>query len=251
MKISLAIAKSLAKHRTIRRNLYSPADPPLAPRRRERGRENIAVGVRVSRGRTPCASPPPFLLRAAPPFYRGWLYRRLPGHSHASTTNCMSDQSISPPPPIVPAQRTESARFALHVLFSIPLPQAAFLSLSLRHLSLLTGSSPPSCPSLSLSLSPCTFSARRSSSPPGHTLVSRVCFRVRYYQAWKLRPALFELFATVLIRFIVAAWPRQAAWIQLHPQLRPAPSRGLRDKPTFSRDMHLHRDQSFPGWLVS
>lgn len=33
------------------------ANPPVAPTRRERGRENIAVGVQVSRGRTPCASP--------------------------------------------------------------------------------------------------------------------------------------------------------------------------------------------------
>lgn len=47
------------RHRTIRRNLHFSVSLwpiPLASTRRERGRENIAVGVRVSRGRTPCAS---------------------------------------------------------------------------------------------------------------------------------------------------------------------------------------------------
>lgn len=47
------------KHRAIRRNLHFSVSLwpiPLASTRRERGRENIAVGVRVSRGRTPCAS---------------------------------------------------------------------------------------------------------------------------------------------------------------------------------------------------
>ena len=150
-------------------------------------------------------SPPRRHLRSTAADYTRWLL----GHSHASTTNCMSDQSISlPPPPIAPTQRTESARFALHVLFSIPLPQAVgVLSLTLHHLSLLAGfPRSPSLPSLSL------YILRTALHHPArYILVSRVCFRARYYQAWKLRLALFELFATVLIRFIVAAWPRQAA----------------------------------------
>lgn len=87
--------------------------------------------------------------------------------------------------------------------------------------------------SLSLFLPFPVHSPHRSSSPPGHTL-ARV-LEPWYYQAWKLRLALFELFATVLIRFIAAAWPRQAARIQFHPPtFAPRLRRDPRDKPTSS-----------------
>jgi len=70
----------------------------------------------------PSPAPLPSRLGSAevPPSIPRWL----PGHSHASTTNCMSDQSISlPPPPIVPAQR------ALNLLVSRCTYYSVFLSL--------------------------------------------------------------------------------------------------------------------------
>jgi len=105
--------------------------------------------------------------------------------------------------PSWPAQRTESPRFALYILFSIPLPQAS--SSLFLHLSFL---------SFSLSFSRFYFSfflfmhfPYPSPSAISDTVVSLayVLERAPYYRAWKLSPALFELFATVLIRFIAAA----------------------------------------------
>lgn len=89
----------------------------------------------------------------------------------------------------------------MYVLFSIPLPQASS-SLSHRHLS------PPSPTSLfSLSLVLSMYSPHSSPSAIPDILVSlaHVLERAPYYRAWKLNLALFELFATVLIRFIAAA----------------------------------------------
>lgn len=105
----------------IRRNLHSrsPPSPPHHPlaeltcsvlrvvsdtRRNEVERISRLVGARespaVSETLRGLLDPPP--PGGTTPFHRRLCQWWLPGHSHASTTNCMSDQSISLPlPPIV------------------------------------------------------------------------------------------------------------------------------------------------------
>lgn len=199
--------------------------PLLAPTRCERGRENIAVGVRVSRGRTPCASSPS---PVSPP-------RGTSGSTAADYTGgCPAIVTLAlliacptkvyhhrhpscPPSALNPlVSRCTYCSVFLSLRRRSPFPSATYHSSRAR---LSTLPSPSLSPSFILSLSPRTFSVPLFITTWTHTRISR--FRARYYQAWKLRPALFELFATVLIRFILAAWPRQAAWIQFHPQLSP------------------------------
>lgn len=116
--------------------------------------------------------------------------------------------------PSWPAQRTESARFAARTIqYSSPSGAFSLFLLATYYFSPF----PP--PSLSFSLGFALALAlsvhfHPSPSSPGHSYL--VCFRTRYYRAWKLSPALFELFATVLIRFVAAelSSPRQpAVWI--------------------------------------
>lgn len=125
--------------------------------------------------------------------------------------------------------------------------RAAVFSLPLRHLSLLTRPSPFSpSPSLSLSLSLCTFSSLFST----HSYISRTGFKARRVlpRAWKLSRALFELFATVLIRFIATAGRDRRFEFSSILTFVPS-SRGhvTRDTPNpFAGHSHLYREKSFP-----
>lgn len=123
--------------------LSSPCIPPLllsplAQSKMKRGRENIAIGVRVSRGRTP-APFPLFLPRGDPSPLTTSGGGCLAIVTLALLIACPTKVYHYHRHPSWPAQRTESPRFALYILFSIPLPQASsslFLHLSFLSFSL-------------------------------------------------------------------------------------------------------------------
>lgn len=97
--------------------------------------------------------------------------------------------------PSWPAQRTESPSFRV-ICIQYSSPSGVLLPFPPLPITPLF---------LSLVLSLYAFSIPLSISHLGYTRISGIRFRTRPVLPWKLSPALFELFATVLIRFIAAA----------------------------------------------